>query len=80
MIEQALSIALGLVAFFGGIWVKRIAEDTNKLEKEVDEIRRHYQTREDGRRIETMIKEQLGDIKQQMIRIENKLDRKADKP
>ena len=78
-IEQAFSLAISLVAFFGGIWVRRIAEDTNKLEKEIAEIKRIYQQKSESQRDYAVLKEFLQDMKQQISRIETKIDKKADK-
>lgn len=77
--EQVLSIALGLVAFFGGMWVRTIQSDL----KEVRDKLRDYVLREDLHRELELIANSLGRIEQKVDafaqRIDDKLDKKADK-
>ncbi len=77
--EQVLAVALGLVAFFGGLWVRTVQSDL----KEVRDKLRDYVLREDLHRMLEGLEGALTRIEQKMdafvVRIEDKLDKKADK-
>lgn len=92
--QTAFNMAVGLVAFFGGMWVKNLAEamaelkSTDKdLAKEVHEIKElvagQYATRDE---LHDLAKSNKDDLKSftdalfgKLDRIENKLDGKVDK-
>lgn len=77
--DLTFQLALGLVAFFGGIWVKRLQDDNNKLHGAIEKIREDYLRRSESKQDTAILKEFIGDIKVRLERIENKLDKKADK-
>lgn len=78
-IEQALAVALGLVAFFGGMWVRTIQSDL----KEVRDKLRDYVLREELHRDFEGLSSALARLEHKfdgfMQRIDDKLDKKADK-
>lgn len=77
--DQAFQIALGLVAFFGGMYIRRQQQDISDLEKAVERIREEYQRREDARHNQTALMDTMRDLRAAIERIEDKMDRKADK-
>lgn len=92
--QTAFNMAVGLVAFFGGMWVKNLADamrelkETDKgLAKEVHEIKElvagQYATRNELRDLAKSNKEDLKSFTDALFgkldRIEGKLDGKADK-
>lgn len=78
-LDTAFQIALGLAALFGGIFVRRFNQDIHDLEKTVERIRDEYQRREDARNNHTSIMDSMRELRAAIERIDNKLDRKADK-
>lgn len=77
--DQAFQIALALVAFFGGMYIRRQQQDISDLEKAVERIREEYQRREDARHNQTALMDTMRDLRAAIERIEDKMDRKADK-
>jgi hypothetical protein len=73
--EQVLAIALGLVAFFGGMWVRTIQADL----KEMREKQRDYVLREDLHRELSSLSAQLTRIDAKIDTFMERLDKKADK-
>jgi hypothetical protein len=77
--EQVLGLALALVAFFGGMWVRTIQADL----KEVRDKLRDYVLREDLHRELEGLGAALARIEQKVdafvLRIEDKLATKVDK-
>ncbi|WP_025122409.1 MULTISPECIES: hypothetical protein [unclassified Serratia (in: enterobacteria)] len=78
-IGKAFEIALSLVAFLGGIWVYRQQGDIKELQNDNRQIRDQYQRREDANRDFKTVLDHIQDVKRTVERIDNKLDRKADK-
>lgn len=92
--QTAFNIALALVAFFGGMWVRNLYESMRELKatdkdlaKEVHEIKElvagQYATREELRELARSNKEDLKSFTDALFgkldRIESKLDGKVDK-
>lgn len=77
--DQIYQLLLGLVAAFGGIWIRRLQSDIRDLEEDVDRIRDEYQRRDDALRDYALISDNIKDIKNTLNRILDKLDKKADR-
>ncbi|MCQ4171727.1 MULTISPECIES: hypothetical protein [Hafniaceae] len=77
--DSAFQILLALVACFGGLWIRRLGQDINDLEKAVERIRSEYQRREDAKSNFTHMMEALREVRAAIDRIDTKLDKKADK-
>ena len=78
-LDTAFQIALGLAALFGCIFIRRLNQDIHDLEKAVERIRDEYQRREDARTNYTAMMDAMKELRAAIERIDNKLDRKADK-
>lgn len=78
-LDTAFQIALGLAALFGGIFIRRLNQDIHDLEKSVERIKDEYQRREDARNNYTAMMDMMKELRTAIERIDNKLDRKADK-
>ncbi|MCX9038844.1 hypothetical protein NLN82_22735 [Citrobacter portucalensis] len=78
-LDSAFQIALGLAALFGGIFIRRLNQDIHDLAKAVERIRDEYQRREDARNNYTAMMDMMKELRTAIERIDNKLDRKADK-
>ncbi|PIJ41605.1 hypothetical protein [Serratia sp. OPWLW2] len=78
-IDMAFNIAIGIIAFLGGLWVRTLQEDIKGVRGDLANVRQDYQRREDAQRDMTLVTGMMQDIKNSVQRIENKLDRKADK-
>ncbi|MBJ8398322.1 MULTISPECIES: hypothetical protein [Citrobacter] len=78
-LDTAFQIALGLAALFGGIFIRRLNQDIHDLEKAVERIRDEYQRREDARTNYIAMMDAMKELRAAIERIDNKLDRKADK-
>ena len=78
-LDTAFQIALGLAELFGGIFIRRLNQDIHDLEKAVERIRDEYQRREDARTNYTAMMDAMKELRAAIERIDNKLDRKADK-
>ena len=78
--EQLLAIAIGLVSFFGGLWVRTIQSDLKDLGKSQS----NYVLREDLHRELSGITNHLTRIEQKVDsfvqRIDERLEKKADRP
>lgn len=77
--DMAFNIAIGIIAFLGGLWVRTLQEDIKGVRGDLVNVRQDYQRREDAQRDMTLAVGMMQDIKNSVHRIENKLDRKADK-
>lgn len=78
-IEMALHVALWLVASFGGLWVAQLKYALHKQSRLIEDIQRDYLRRDDaGHRMDTL-KELVIDVRDRMVRLDEKLDRKADR-
>lgn len=78
-LDTAFQIALGLASLFGGIFIRRLNQDIHDLEKSVERIKDEYQRREDARNNYTAMMDMMKELRTAIERIDNKLDRKADK-
>lgn len=78
-LEMAYQLLLGLVAFFGGLWVRQTRLDLDEIRHQIDRVREDYQRRDDAGQHYDQMLGMLRDVKGQIQRIEDKLDRKADK-
>ena len=75
----AFQIAMALVAFFGGIWVNRMHADIKELRNSLQGVRDTYARRDDLGREYSNLVDMLKDVKSRLERLDEKLDRKADK-
>lgn len=78
-LDMAYQILLGLVVFFGGMWVKRLHKDMDGVGRRIDQIRDNYQRKDDAGAQAKQLMDMLREVKTHVQRIEDKLDRKADK-
>lgn len=78
-LDMAFPIALALANLFGGIFIRRLNQDIHDLEKSVERIREDYQRREDAKANYTAMMDAMKELRTAIERIDNKLDRKADK-
>ncbi|MCG8996649.1 hypothetical protein [Laribacter hongkongensis] len=78
-LDMAFQIALGIAAFLGGIWVNTLRTDLADLKRQLEATRRDYQRRDDAEKASSQVIDMLRDVKTNVQRIEDKLDRKADK-
>lgn len=73
--EQVLGLALGLVAFFGGLWVRTIQSDL----KELRDALKDYALREDVRREHETTVVALNRLTDKVDKFLDHLSTKADK-
>jgi hypothetical protein len=66
------NILIGLAAFFGGWTLNRIYQAIDRLDTDVRDIPTQYVSKTD-------YKSDMKDVKEMLIRILDKLDKKADK-
>lgn len=78
-LDLAFNIALSLLSALGGLWLRSLNEDIRRLQYELTQVRQDYQRREDAQRDLQLMTGMMQDIKDSIQRIDNKLDRKADK-
>lgn len=78
-LDLAFNIALSLLSALGGLWLRSMNEDVRRLQYELTQVRQDYQRREDAQRDLQLMTGMMQDIKDSIQRIDNKLDRKADK-
>lgn len=82
--QTIINILLGLVAFFGGIWVRGISDSMKDLKKTDAELADKVQKIEvlvAGDYVKRDEMDKLGDaLFKKLDRIESKLDGKVDKP
>ncbi|MFT4465399.1 MAG: hypothetical protein ACMX3H_12775 [Sodalis sp. (in: enterobacteria)] len=78
-LDLAFNIALSLLSALGGLWLKSVSEELRRLQYELTQVRQDYQRREDAQRDLHLMTGMMQDIKDSIQRIDNKLDRKADK-
>lgn len=78
-LDLAFNIALSLLSALGGLWLKSVSEELRRLQYELTQVRQDYQRREDAQRDLQLMTGMMQDIKDSIQRIDNKLDRKADK-
>ncbi|MFT4465840.1 MAG: hypothetical protein ACMX3H_15835 [Sodalis sp. (in: enterobacteria)] len=78
-LDLAFNIALSLLSALGGLWLKSVSEELRRLQYELTQVRQDYQRHEDAQRDLQLMTGMMQDIKDSIQRIDNKLDRKADK-
>lgn len=76
---DVLHIALGLIATFGGLWIRSLQAEIKRLSIALDEVSKTYQRRDETLVMMQSIKDITFDIRNRIDRIDGKLDRKADK-
>lgn len=76
---DVLHVALGLIATFGGLWVRSLQAEIKRLSIALDEVSKTYQRRDETIVMMQSIKDMTVDIRNRIDRIDEKLDRKADK-
>ena len=79
-LEQAFQLALSLAAGLGGLWIRQLQQELTELKRQSEQIRRDYQRRDDAAKTDDQLLDMLREVKTHIQRIEDKLDRKADKP
>lgn len=78
-LEQAFQLVLSLAAGLGGLWVRQLQQELTELKRQSEQIRRDYQRRDDAAKTDDQLLDMLREVKTHIQRIEDKLDRKADK-
>jgi hypothetical protein len=77
------NILLGLIAFFGGLWVKSLQNSLAALRTDNEKLRdalKDYALREDVRRADEMTMNKLDRIDNKIDTFIDRLNTKADKP
>ncbi|TXE27136.1 hypothetical protein FOT62_22720 [Serratia marcescens] len=77
--EMVLHVALWLVASFGGLWIAQLKYALHKQGQLIEGIQRDYLRRDDASDRMDTLKELVIDVRDRMVRLDEKLDRKADK-
>ena len=78
-LEQAFQLALSLAAGLGDLWIRQLQQELTELKRQSEQIRRDYQRRDDAAKTDDQLLDMLREVKTHIQRIEDKLDRKADK-
>ena len=78
-LELGFNILLGLLIAAIGFQVKRMFAQLDEQQKTIIDMRVQYQTRVEAREAQQELKEGLSDIRQAIEKLNDKLDRKADK-
>ena len=78
-LELGFNILLGLFTAAIGFQVKRMFTQLDEQQKTIIDMRVQYQTRAEAREAQQELKEGLSDIRQAIEKLNDKLDRKADK-
>ncbi len=78
-LKQAFQLALSLAAGLGGLWIRQLQQELTELKRQSEQIRRDYQRRDDAAKTDDQLLDMLREVKTHIQRIEDKLDRKADK-
>ncbi|MCW3482104.1 hypothetical protein OL229_21520 [Neisseriaceae bacterium JH1-16] len=78
-LDLVLQVAFGLLAFLGGLWVRQLQQELADLKRQSLAIQRDYQRRDDAAKSSDQMIDMLREVKTHIQRIEDKLDRKADK-
>ena len=78
-LEQAFQLALSLAAGLGGLWIRQLQQELTELKRQSEQIRLDYQRRDDAAKTDDQLLDMLREVKTHIQRIEDKLDRKADK-
>ena len=79
-IEMAFNILMSIAAAAIGLSVRRLFSQLDEQSKTIIDMRLNYQTRDDTRQYMDDLKQGLADIKADLSKLNDKLDRKADKP
>lgn len=81
--DMLYNALLSFVAAIGWYWVRSIdkkqEEDKQRMDRIEERIRTEYQMRDDARRDNDRLYNELHEIRNQMTRISEKIDQKADK-
>ena len=75
----AAPAAWRLAAGLGGLWIRQLQQELTELKRQSEQIRRDYQRRDDAAKTDDQLLDMLREVKTHIQRIEDKLDRKADK-
>jgi hypothetical protein len=78
-LDLVLQVAFGLLAFLGGLWVRQLQQELADLKRQSLAIQRDYQRRDDAAKSSDQMIDMLREVKTHIQRIDDKLDRKADK-
>ena len=79
-IEMAFNILMSIAAAAIGLSVRRLFSQLDEQAKTIIDMRLDYQTRTEARQYMDDLKQGLADIKADLNKLNDKLDRKADKP
>lgn len=77
--EMVLHVALWLIAAFGSFIIAQLKYELHKQRSMIDEIMRDFMRREDASERMDNLKELVIDVRDRINRMDEKLDRKADK-
>ena len=79
-IEMAFNILMSIAAAAIGLSVRRLFSQLDEQAKTIIDMRLDYQTRTEARQYMDDLKQGLADIKADLNKLNEKLDKKADKP
>ena len=79
-IEMAFNILMSIDAAAIGLSVRRLFSQLDEQAKTIIDMRLDYQTRTEARQYMDDLKQGLADIKADLNKLNDKLDKKADKP
>ena len=79
-IEMAFNILMSIAAAAIGLSVRRLFSQLDEQAKTIIDMRLDYQTRTEARQYMDDLKQGLADIKADLNKLNDKLDKKADKP
>ncbi|EBC4877344.1 hypothetical protein C2W27_14450 [Salmonella enterica] len=78
-IDKAFEIVLALLLSAGGFWVRSLQTEVKELRGHIERVRAEYQRRDDAQATQRQVLDLLQDMRRAIERIDEKLDRKADK-
>ena len=79
-IEMAFNILMSIAAAAIGLSVRRLFSQLDEQAKTIIDMRLDYQARTEARQYMDDLKQGLADIKADLNKLNDKLDKKADKP
>ena len=79
-IDMAFNILMSIAAAAIGLSVRRLFSQLDEQAKTIIDMRLDYQTRTEARQYMDDLKQGLADIKADLNKLNDKLDKKADKP
>ena len=79
-IEMGFNILMTIAAAVIGFSVRRLFSQLDEQAKTIIDMRLDYQTRTEARQYMDDLKQGLADIKADLNKLNDKLDKKADKP